>query len=225
MELFTSLSPLQRDFLAAFFKLTDRFFLTGGAALVGAYGLPRQTRDLDLFTLHPEGLRPAHEFASAAAASIGADLEILQTFTTFRRYLLRRDEEAIEVDFVHELAQQVSARKLHHGPYIFDPLEEIFANKICTLVGRSEVRDLWDVYHLIGRGYDLFQGIEHANIKDGGVDLESVLFVISSLNWEALKKAARRAGYGNWDQIEAFYASLKEQLAMRILPRGESQEK
>lgn len=45
------LSALQLDFLRAFFQREDRFFLTGGAALVGFYQGHRQTYDLDLFTL------------------------------------------------------------------------------------------------------------------------------------------------------------------------------
>lgn len=197
MAPFSNLSSLQRDFLAAFFEVTDQFFLTGGAALVGAHGLPRSTKDLDLFTLHPEGFQMVNEFAHTAAEKVGAELQALQTFTTFRRYLLSRNDESIEV---------------------LDPLDEIFANKICTLVGRSEVRDLWDVYHLMRRGQDLLEGIRHANMKDGGVHLESVLLVLSSLNWAALKKAAERAGYDDWHNIEHFYSALKEDLAMQILP-------
>ncbi len=218
MAPFTNLSSLQRDFLATFFEVTDQFFLTGGAALVGVHGLPRSTKDLDLFTLHPEGFRMVNEFANAAAEKVGAELQALQTFTTFRRYLLRRGDEAIEVDFVHEMAPQVTEQKVRQGRYVFDPLEEIFANKICTLVGRSEVRDLWDVYHLIRRGQDLLEGVRHANMKDGGVDLESLLFVLSSLNWAALRKAAERAGYDDWYTVEHFYSILREDLAMRILP-------
>ena len=39
------------DFLTAFFQREHRFFLTGGAALVGFHLGHRETYDLDLFTL------------------------------------------------------------------------------------------------------------------------------------------------------------------------------
>ena len=221
MEPFSSLSSLQRDFLASFFELTDKFFLTGGAALVGAYGLPRRTKDLDLFTLEPDGFRIAHELAREAAAKAGAELEALQSFTTFRRYLLRRGNESIEVDLVHELAPQVSPKKNRQGSLIIDPPEEIFANKVCALVGRSEVRDLWDLYQLTQRGHNILDGIKDASTKDGGVSVESVLMVISSLNWAAMEKAAQRAEYQDWSKVVSYFSSLKEELAMRILPEGE----
>ena len=38
-----SLSPLQLDLLDAFFKQTDRYFLTGGGALIGFYLRHRDT--------------------------------------------------------------------------------------------------------------------------------------------------------------------------------------
>jgi len=44
------LSRLQQDFLREFFSRKSRFFLSGGAALVGFYFGHRETHDLDLFT-------------------------------------------------------------------------------------------------------------------------------------------------------------------------------
>ena len=75
-------------------------------------------------------------------------------------------------------------------------------------------RDLWDVYHLTQRGHDLLDGIKDANRKDGGVSLESVLLVISSLNWAAMEKAAQRAGYQDWTKVVSYFNSLKEELAL-----------
>lgn len=49
-----SLSVLQREVLSLFFAHEKRFFLTGGAALVGYYLHHRHTDDLDLFTSDPE---------------------------------------------------------------------------------------------------------------------------------------------------------------------------
>ncbi|MEJ7721557.1 MAG: hypothetical protein WKF58_14480 [Ilumatobacteraceae bacterium] len=48
------LSNLQNDFLREFFGRENRFYLTGGAALVGFYLGHRETNDLDLFTLENE---------------------------------------------------------------------------------------------------------------------------------------------------------------------------
>lgn len=48
------LANLQKQFLKRFFTRETKFFLTGGAALVGFYLHHRQTKDLDLFSLESE---------------------------------------------------------------------------------------------------------------------------------------------------------------------------
>jgi hypothetical protein len=120
------LTPLQRDFLDAFFSRESRFFLTGGAALAGFYLYHRETKDLDLFTLH-DVLDDAVALTQEIAGQFNASLEAIQTFPDFRRFLLRRGTDAVVIDLVR------------------DPPEEILANKLCALLSRSEIRDLIDV--------------------------------------------------------------------------------
>ncbi len=53
------LTDFQGEILRAFFQREQRFFLTGGAALVGFYFQHRRTDDLDLFTHEPVDLQLA----------------------------------------------------------------------------------------------------------------------------------------------------------------------
>ncbi|HVO12611.1 MAG TPA: nucleotidyl transferase AbiEii/AbiGii toxin family protein [Vicinamibacteria bacterium] len=50
-----------------------------------------------------------------------------------------------------------------------DPAEEIFANKLCTLLGRSEIRDLVDARALEGLGLSLTEALAAGPARLGAV--------------------------------------------------------
>jgi hypothetical protein len=174
------LTRLQTDVLAAFFQREQSFYLTGGGALAGYHLGHRETHDLDLFTLAPamdDGLRALRD----AARELGASLEEIRTAPEFRRILLTRENESVVVDLVVEHAEQVSREKPAHGVVRVDPAEEIFANKLCTLLGRSEVRDLVDVRALEGLGLSLERALAAGQRKDGGLTPAQLAWVLSQI--------------------------------------------
>lgn len=59
--------------------------------------------------------------------------------------------------------------KLERDGVITDSAAEIFVNKLCTLVERSEVRDLVDVMLLEKQGHQLEASLGRAQAKDAGV--------------------------------------------------------
>lgn len=174
------LTQFQDELLAAFFEREQRFYLTGGAALAGYHLGHRETHDLDLFTLTPameDGLRALRD----AARSLQASLEEVQTAPEFRRLLVSRGSEAAVVDLVVEHAEQIHPDKPAHGLVRVDPADEIFANKLCALLGRSEVRDLVDVRALEGLGLSLDQALAAARKKDGGLTPGQLAWVLSQI--------------------------------------------
>ncbi len=176
------LDDLQRDFLAAFFQREQRFYLTGGGALVGFYLGHRLTNDLDLFTLDDvmdEGVAALHE----AARQLSATVEPIKTAQTFRRLLLRRGAEAIVIDLVREYVVQRVPEKLLLNGIRVDPPEEILANKLCTLLSRSEIRDLVDVRALELAGYKIEDALPFAKQKDGGVTAAQLAWVLSEIEF------------------------------------------
>ncbi|MGE0104920.1 MAG: nucleotidyl transferase AbiEii/AbiGii toxin family protein [Blastocatellales bacterium] len=174
------LNQLQLDFLQAFFRREDRFFLTGGAALVGFYLGHRETHDLDLFTLEDavsDGVAAVNE----AALELGASVEFIQTSPALRRILIKRDAEAIVIDLVREyVPQMVDDKRLINGVRV-DPPEEILANKLCTLLSRSEIRDLVDVRALELAGYRMEDALPAAAAKDGGLTPAQLGWVLSQI--------------------------------------------
>lgn len=106
----------------------------------------------------------------------------------------------------------------NRGNVILDTPDEILANKICTLVTRSEVRDLWDAYHLLQRGLSLDDAMAAAHQKDAGVDAASLVFVLSQIHWEAAGRLAAAGGLEDWPAVARFFRDLCEQLALRVAP-------
>lgn len=174
------LTPLQVQVLEAFFTHDDRFYLTGGGALAGYHLGHRETHDLDLFTLTSvveDGVRALH----AAATDVGASWQEVRTAPEFRRVLLSRGDESVIVDLVFEQTEQLRPDKPAYGLVRVDPAEEIFANKLCTLLGRSEIRDLVDVRALEGLGLSLTEALEAGQRKDGGLTPAQLAWVLSQI--------------------------------------------
>jgi hypothetical protein len=174
------LTRLQAEILEAFFREEDRFFLTGGGALAGFHLAHRETHDLDLFTLTPvleDGVRALR----VVAREVGASWQDVRSAPEFKRVVLTRKDESVIVDLVVEHAEQVRPEKPTHGRVRVDPAEEIFANKLCALLGRSEIRDLVDVRALEQAGLSLEEALAGGRRKDGGLTPGQLAWVLSQI--------------------------------------------
>ena len=116
-----------------------------------------------------------------AARDLGATTEAIQTSPDFRRILVRRAAEAVVVDLVREYVAQASPEKQVIRGIRVDPPEEIMANKLCTLLSRSEVRDLVDVRALERAGYSLDDALTAAAAKDKGLTPAQLAWVLSQI--------------------------------------------
>jgi hypothetical protein len=208
------LTQLQADILEAFFRVEGRFYLTGGGALAGYHLRHRETHDLDLFTLEPlieDGVRALR----AAATAVGASWREVRTEPEFRRVLLTTDAESVVVDLVVEHAEQVRRDKPLHGMVRVDPVEEIFANKLCTLLGRSEIRDLVDLRALEALGLSLSDGLVAGQRKDGGLTPAQLAWVLSQIT---IGDEARLPGGGAPSELREYLRDLIDRLARLAHP-------
>lgn len=208
------LSTLQQDFLRAFFQRQRHFFLTGGAALAGFHLGHRQTHDLDLFTLEDamtEGIAAVTE----VARELGGTLEAIQTSPDFRRVLLRRGAESVVIDLVREyVAQTVIDKPVINGIRI-DPPEEIFANKLCALLSRSEIRDLVDVRALEQAGYPMEDALRAAAAKDKGLTPAQLAWVLDQIE---LGDDLKPPGRVSVEELRSYLSELIERLARQAFP-------
>lgn len=173
------LSALQWEFLSFFFQGAPPFFLTGGTALSAFYLQHRYSQDLELFTLDSDAFDRVPLYMADTATRLAASVASLQTAPQFRRYQLSRKGESVIVDFVREVVPQISEEKNRFEGIMVDTLDDITANKICTLVSRAEIKDYIDIYFLGGAGYPLENYIELAQRKDAGVSQAALAYLLS----------------------------------------------
>jgi hypothetical protein len=175
------LSSLQRDLLAGFFAREQRFYLTGGGALAGFYFGHRTSEDLDLFSPPGPSLADADHVVRAAATACSATCEPGRTFPEFRRLHATRGEDTCIVDLVIDRAPAIDPEKAAFGPIRVDTLREIAANKICTLIGRSEIKDFVDLQQLLASGIELEAACDDAQRKDRGADPATLAWVLNQV--------------------------------------------
>ncbi len=212
----SSLGPLQTNLLDAFFRRERGFYLTGGAALAGFHLGHRTTDDLDLFASE-DRLDDGDRALRDAAKELNATIESVQTTPEFRRRIVRRQSESVVVDLVFEPVPQLSSKKLEiHGIRV-DPPEEIFSNKLCTLMSRAEVRDLVDVMFLERTGLRAEAYLEAAHAKDSGFTAAQLAWVLSQI---AIGDDAAIPGDVRPDELRGFLHSLVERLTSIARPRS-----
>lgn len=62
-----------------------------------------------------------------------------------------------------------------------ETLREIAANKVCTLLSQSELRDLVDLKEILDAGVDLEQAFSDACRKDAGADPATLACVLDQI--------------------------------------------
>ena len=75
----------------------------------------------------------------------------------------------------------VDADKRMVGRLRIDTLREIAANKICTVLGRAQIKDLVDLQLLLASGIDLSAALADAARKDAGVDPATLAWVLDQI--------------------------------------------
>ncbi len=208
------LTQLQRDVLREFFAREQRFFLTGGAALAGFHLGHRETDDLDLFT--PTNiLDEGRQVLQAVAESLGGALDTVTDSPTHKRLLLRREPESLKIDLVYDEHQLLSKLVVDNLVRI-DRMEEIAANKLGTLLSRSEIRDLVDLRALEAAGLDLGELLPRAMEKDGGLTAGQLVEVLSEIR---IGDDASIPGGVPPLELRRYLESLIDRLARLAYPR------
>jgi hypothetical protein len=163
------LGEFERAFLRRLFDSISGIHLSGGSAL-GVHLGHRRSLDLDLFATGEAAFAAARASLPVIAASLNARVEILADAPAFRRVLLTGPAgETLRVDLVHDTAERIGPPPTESGGLRLDPLPEIFANKICAILGRSEPRDLVDLFFLHRAGFQVIAALGDARRKDAGL--------------------------------------------------------
>lgn len=213
-----ALTPLKREFLRPFFAQTEKFFLTGGSALGIFYLDHRRSYDLDFFTTDTESMA-WHVLTNqllGIAAGIGAQCRNLIASPEFQRFELTRGAEREILDFVIERVPQVDPQKASFDTIRVDTLREMIANKLCTLVGRTEVKDLIDLYFLWKQGHDILAHLPDAQRKEGGLDPAMISYLLAEVHVSAIPEYVLQPL--SVAELNTFIRQLQQEFANRSFP-------
>ena len=209
-------TSLKRDFLKAWFAKDQRFFLTGGSALGMFYLDHRLSYDLDLFTTESVDSMQLRNQLIRLAETMGASCEPQQTSPDFHRFELRRGEEREVIDFVIDRVPQLDTTKVRVGNIQVDTLREIIANKWAALLGRTELKDLVDLYFLEKEGHDIISYLPDAGRKDAGLEPAVLSYLLDSVIIERVPDFMIKSL--DLEDFRSFIYRLQRELAIRALP-------
>ena len=209
-------TPLKRDFLHAWFAQERRFFLTGGSALGLFYLDHRRSYDLDFFTSDEVEAKEVQNLVHRTADRIDAECHAIQSAPDFHRFRLVRGGQREIIDVVVDRAPQLDPRKADFGVIRVDTLREIIANKLATLISRSELKDVVDLFFLEQAGHDILSSIPDAQAKDGGWDPAVVSMLLDGLDTSELPPWLLRSLTP--EELHAFLKRLRLAIAAKALP-------
>lgn len=214
------LSALQVEILRTLGDISPAWTLTGGGALSGFYSMHRTTRDLDLFWRGMESLGDLGRRVVDHLRANGFDVQSVQSSPTFHRLSVRSTSDSCIVDLVAEptlALEEPQTRSIEGATIRIDSLHEILVNKLCALLGRSELRDLYDVQVLLEQGGDLRRALADAPKRDTGFSPLTLAWVLKDMPLEHLSASADEATT-DLQGLERFRRDLIELLAQHASP-------
>lgn len=210
-----ALTALQRDVLRAFFAREHDFYLTGGGALVGYHLAHRTTDDLDLFTDDPRAFERGRHVLEAVATDLGATVEVRQEAPLFRRLVVGGGGAGVVVDMVCDRASGPAVARPELDGIRVETPETILANKLTTIVGRAEERDLVDIFFLERAGLRVEDALDAALAKDGGCTPATLAWLLSEI---VIPDGVALPGGVDAATLRAFVAELITRLRRAALP-------
>jgi len=174
----TILTPLQHSFLGNFFKLTKEFYLTGGTALSAYYLYHRYSEDLDLFTDKDDIFQRVDQPIVDVCRRLDIECATVRSTTFFKHFQIGSADAPVTLHFSKDYSPHVKP-PITKDEIIIDSIEDITANKICAALGRTEIKDLIDLYFLDKEGFTIADNFKNAQQKDGGLYWESLAYCLS----------------------------------------------
>jgi len=134
----------------------------------------------------------------------------------FRQIILESaDGLPLRVDLVQDFGPQFGEHRVV-GSLIVDSLENIAANKVVAILGRTEAKDFVDLFFLLQAGYDLDDLFAKAQQKDAG--LQPFYFAGALLQVRQLGHLPEMVKPVSLDEVDRFLVELANRLMDRLRP-------
>ena len=143
--------------------------LVGGSGLALLLG-HRRSEDLDLFVGVREDIEPIVRSLEASAATMKLSIQRVRSGPGFVRLEMPRASDVLRIDVASDASPRLDPHDTLAGEVRVESLRDQRANKIVALLGRSELRDLVDLFFIEKAGLPAADGFEDAAAKDKGMD-------------------------------------------------------
>lgn len=209
------LSPLQARVIRVVADGLHGFFLTGGTALAAFHLGHRRSADLDFFTRQKADYETLVKQFVRLMESEGLTVAPGNAGPGFRRLVVSNGSETLPVDLVLDTTPALAA-PLEDGNLVVDSIEDITANKLGAVLGRSEIRDYVDLYFIAQTGRDVLAFLPAAQRKDAGLDAATLAFVLSDVKVNQAPDGLERPLSA--DELRTFIEELRRRLARQAFP-------
>ena len=190
-----NLYPLQDKILKTVNKLSSPFYLTDGTALSRGYFHHRYSDDLDFFA---NGIDDFKDLSAEAIKAIRElpSVSLVPSFTivsdTFIGMMIKSDDGTmLKIDFVNDIPYRNGKPSVHGKLGNLDSLENILTNKISALIGRTEMKDIADLWRICkGMPFKWKDAINKALNKEACIDslmISAILTSISEKDFDAIR--------------------------------------
>lgn len=211
---------LQDKFLNLFFssQFTDDFYLTGGTALARFYFHHRESVDLDLFT---QNQQLDFSIVNLEIERIGRELKLTTTkqvtTNTFLQFIFTDDQQnMLKIDLVKDIPVHFGEFKKEGGVRL-DSLENMGANKITAIFGRTDHKDFIDLYYILNETKFTFEHlVSLAKKKDLGL---TEFYLANSIDQiESASEMPLLLKPIDINKYNEFYKKLSKDLFLKIKP-------
>lgn len=209
-------TPIQKTIFNAFSK-TDfckNFYFTGGTALSVFYFQHRESEDLDFFSESDFDPDLAIKFMEDMALKLNAKLR--STFHERVKIFELVDDNnqlIIKVDFGYYPHHRLKKGLVFEEVEV-DSLEDIGANKLHTILQRTQVKDFVDLHFLLKK-YTIWDLLHFSQTKFG-MEIDLIWLASSLLKIDLFEYLPKMLVPLTLEQIKSFYKDLAKKLGKKV---------
>lgn len=205
-------TPVQKKVFIAFTKsdFSKQFYFTGGTALKVFYFNHRESEDLDFFSEDDFDTDLATEFMQSVAKELGAKLR----FTSIEKVRIFElvDDKGnliLKVDFAQYPHPRLKKGEVVEG-VVIDSLEDIGANKLHTILQRTQIKDFVDL-HLLLKEYTIWD-LLHFSQKKFGIEIDLIWLAAGLLKAQSFEYLPKMLTSLTLEELKDFYKDLAKRL-------------
>lgn len=145
---YSRLYLLQDKFLSWFHTLNYPFYLTGGTALGRFYLNHRFSEDLDFFVNNdPDYTSYIGEVKNKITSQFYVNIDQSLFDKDYTRFFIWEDDLSLKIELINDVPYYAGKPEIYRYGTVDNPLN-ILANKLTSIVGRDEPKDMFDIIHI-----------------------------------------------------------------------------